>query len=344
MEINERIRTILTYVQGLFKSPVYLVGGAVRDIMLGLEPKDYDFCSALSTEEVKEQLKGIHRTYLIGERHGTIGFRYVDDMIEITTFRTETYKEGSRQPEVTFTDDLISDLSRRDFTINAMAINCKDFSLVDPFGGEANLKQRVLKAVGLPRLRFREDPLRIMRAIRIASKYGFRIETHTNTYIQKLAYKLLNISKERWMEEFDKMLVLEGECLEMALYRLWIFGIFKFTIPELHLQYDFEQNSDYHDFTLDVHTTKVVTAVLNDINLRWAALLHDVGKPFTITQNTKGKNNYIFHDMVGVELVNGIALRLKWSNERRKAVVDLVRNHLEHDSILKTFDDQAKKY
>lgn len=333
---------LLDYVQSLFDKPVYLVGGAVRDIMLGIIPKDFDLCSALTSKEVKDQLKGKHRAYLIGEKHGTIGFKVEDEMIEITTFRTESYQEGSRQPKVEFVTSLSEDLSRRDFTINAMAIRCDNFRLIDPFNGNIDLKAGILQTVGNSKIRFKEDPLRILRAVRIASKYYLQIEEKTADRLSKMAYKLLEISKERWVQEFDKILSLNGPNLEVGLYRLWEFGIFKYTIPELHLQYNYEQNSRYHDFTLQNHTINVVVETPPKLNLRWAALLHDIAKPFVRTENPNGYSNYINHEILGADMVERIARHLKFSNERREYVVDLTKNHLKDDCELREYDNKHK--
>ena len=343
MQLSKEVKTFLNYVQGLFDKPVYLVGGAVRDLKLGIIPKDYDFCSVLTTEEVKTQIKGKHRAYLIGERHGTIGFKIEYEMVEITTFRAESYESGSRQPIVEFVDDLHLDLSRRDFTINAMALDCGSFELIDPFEGEKDLENKILKAVGNSKIRFKEDPLRILRGVRIAAKYNLILEDKTKKRIASMTPLLLQISKERWMDEFDKILSLEALNLHHGLTWLWDLNVFKYTIPELHLQLDFDQDSPYHDFFLHMHTIKVVKLVPNDINLRWAALLHDIGKPFTRTINKRGYSNYINHELLGAEMVEKIAKYLKWSTDRRVTVVDLIKNHLKEDSVLKPYDNASKK-
>lgn len=333
---------LLKYIQSLFNKPVYLVGGAVRDILLKKEPKDFDFCSELTTEEVKEQLKGKHRAYLIGEKHGTIGFKVDDEMIEITTFRTETYESGNRKPNVEFSATLQEDLSRRDFTINAMAIRCDNFKLIDPFNGGYDIRHGILDTVGDSKLRFKEDPLRILRGIRIAAKYSLLIETSTADRFRKMAVKLLDISKERWVEEIDKILSLDGDNLKRGLNLLWHFGIFKYIIPELQLQYEYEQNSRYHDFVLHIHTINVVKATPKILNLRWAALLHDIAKPFVRTENKNGWSNYINHEILGAEMVEKLARHLKFSNERRLMVVDLVKNHLNDDCELRQYDNMGK--
>lgn len=333
---------LLTYTQRLFNKPVYLVGGAVRDILLGIEPKDYDFCSELTTNEVKEALKGKHRTYLIGERHGTVGFKVGDDMIEITTFRTEKYTKGSRQPNVEFVTSITEDLSRRDFTINAMAIRCDTYKLIDPFGGEADINAKILRTVGDSKTRFKEDSLRILRAVRISSKYMLDIEAKTGDRIESMAYKLLEISKERWVEEMDKILMLEGMQLTVGLLRLWNYEIFRYIIPELQLQYKYDQNSKYHDFELHEHTTLVVRATPPKLDLRWAALLHDIAKPFTRTENKNGNSNYINHEALGADMVEKLARHLKFSNDRREYIVDLVKNHLKDDCELRQYDNQGK--
>lgn len=341
--LSEKQIQSLAYVQNLFNKPVYLVGGAVRDILLNIEPKDYDYCSELTTDEVKEQLKGKHRTYLIGERHGTVGFKIGEDMIEITTFRTESYKIGSRQPNVEFVKSISEDLSRRDFTINAMAIRCDNYKLIDPFCGLQDLNNKILKTVGDSKIRFKEDPLRVLRAIRIASKYSLNIESKTGDRISKMANKLLEISKERWVDELNKILTLEYSNLEIGLLFLWEYGIFRYIIPELQLQFEYEQNSKYHDFKLHQHTINVVVATPNKLYLRWAALLHDIAKPFVRTENKNGNSNYINHEILGADMVEKLSRHLKFSNEMREYIVDIVKNHLNNDCELREYDNKGKK-
>jgi tRNA nucleotidyltransferase (CCA-adding enzyme) len=340
--LSEKQLKLITSIQELFNKPVYLVGGAVRDIVLGIEPKDYDFCSGLTTNEVKEQLTGKHRTYLIGERYGTVGFKVENEMIEITTFRTESYLFGSRQPKVQFVTDISEDLSRRDFTINAMAIRCDNYKLIDPFSGAADLGSKILKTVGDSKLRFKEDPLRILRAVRIASKYSLSIEDKTADRISKMASKLLEISKERWVQEIDKILMLENYNLGEGLNRLWFHGIFRYILPELQLQYEYEQNSRYHDFKLHEHTISVVKATPSKLDLRWAALLHDIAKPFVRTDNKNGHCNYINHEILGADIVERLSKHLNFSNKRREYVVDLVKNHLNEDCELREYDNIGK--
>ena len=333
---------LVNYVQSLFNKPVYLVGGAVRDIFLGLEPKDFDFCSSLTPTEIKQQLKGIHRTYLAGERHGTIGFKVKEELIEITSFRTEAYKDGSRSPEVKFVTDISEDLSRRDFTINAIAIRCDNYNLIDPFNGLDDINKKVLKTVGDSKLRFKEDPLRILRAIRISSKYSFDIDVKTEDRICKMSNKLLEVSKERWVWELDKILMLGGSRTGSGLYKLFEYGIFKYIIPELQLQFKYNQNSRHHDFQLHTHTIKVVESTPNNLNLRWAALLHDIAKPFVRTENKNGYSNYINHELLGAELVERLSRHLKFSNERRNYVVNTIKTHLNDDNELRPYDNQSK--
>lgn len=340
--LTEKQIKLLNYIQGLFNKPIYLVGGAVRDIIMEVTPKDYDFCSELTTEEIKDQLKGIHRTYLVGEKHGTIGFKVDTEMVEITTFRTEVYTSGNRKPNVEFVNSITEDLSRRDFTINAMAIRCSNYKLIDPFRGLEDIKNKILKTVGDSKIRFKEDPLRILRGVRISSKYSLDIEEKTGDRISKMSNKLLEISKERWVEEFDKILLLDQSNLSIGLYRLWYYDIFKYTIPELQLQFNYEQNSKYHNFKLHQHTINVVVATPLNLNLRWAALLHDIAKPFTRSENKHGGSNYINHELLGADIVEKLARHLKFSNERRNYVIDLVKNHLKDECELRKYDNEGK--
>ncbi len=342
--------------------PVYLVGGAVRDYLMGDEPKDYDFCTPLEPDEIEKivQANG-RRAYLTGKRFGTIGFKVEIDekfhMVEVTTFRAEEYATKNRKPKVKYVKSITEDLSRRDFTINAMAIRLTKghLRIIDPFCGQEDLEHRLIRAVGNPKQRFKEDPLRILRAVRFAARLNFEIEELTYKKMQKMAIHILDISKERWMMELDK--ILQSENVERGLMDLWKSNLFKFMIPELELQSNYDQNSAYHPWNLDVHTIKVVEAVrkeTDDLNLLWAALLHDIAKPFVRTdkivlektmissESKRVKSNYIGHQTLGAEMVDRIATNFKWSNERREEVISLVKNHLEDNCPLRKYDNEGK--
>lgn len=328
-------------------SPVYLVGGSIRDRLLDKPPKDWDFCTPLSPDEIEERVKATgHRAYLIGKKFGTIGFKLDGEFVEVTTFRTEKYEKNSRKPKVEFVKNISHDLSRRDFTINAMAKRIrldterKRSKIIDNFGGQEDLKNKIIKCVGNPRSRFKEDPLRILRVGRFMAQLGFSVEEQTKQYAKELAYKILHISKERWVTELDKLLI--SDDVVKGLEFLAEIRLFNFMIPELSLQVGYSQNSPHHYLNLWEHTLKVVYHTPKDIILRWAALLHDVGKPFVRTENTRGHSNYIRHDYLGGEIVEKTARYLKWSNERREKVKEIVLYHLSQDSILKEFDNKAK--
>jgi len=320
-------------------NPVYLVGGSVRDILLKKEPKDYDFCTPLNPNDVEILVKKAgRRAYATGKRFGTIGFKLDGNFIEVTTFRQEKYKPNNRKPEVEFVDNITADLSRRDFGINAMA--WRDDKFIDPFGGRCDLLERKIRSVGKAQDRIREDPLRMLRCARFMSQLNFIVDPYLEGQIKKNAYKILHISRERWVMELDKILLSDNP--KIGLDFLMKNRLFNFMIPELSLQYNYEQNSPYHDFDLWEHTIKTVMATPQDIILRWSALLHDIAKPFVRTER-KDRSNYIYHDYLGFHIVSKIAQYLRWSNERKENVTILIRDHLKPDSILKQYDDLAKK-
>lgn len=320
-------------------SPVYMVGGCVRDELLGKEPHDYDFTTPLTPEEIEKAIKKSgRRAYLTGKRFGTIGVKVNGQLIEITTFRNEKYKKGSRKPQVTFVKDITADLSRRDFTINSLALR-KD-KYIDPFNGKEDLEKRIIRCVGKPNERFKEDPLRLLRAARFASQLDFNIDEDLEKKAKQLAYKILEVSKERWVMELDKLLI--SQIPSKGLDFLARTRLLNYIIPELSLQINYDQNSPYHTFPLWIHTLWVVDSCPNDIELRWGALLHDIAKPFVRTDKID-KSNYIHHDLVGKEMVEKLALYLKWSNRRRENVADLVLNHLLDSSPLRSADKSAKR-
>ena len=356
------IKELLEKVTEMMKPyPVYAVGGCVRDYLMENEPKDYDFCTPAEPDEIERLIKAQkRRAYLTGKKFGTLGCKIDGEMVEITTFRTEKYKPNNRKPDVEYVKHIHEDLSRRDFTINAMAIRLikGHLRIIDPFCGQEDLEVGLIRAVGHPKQRFKEDPLRILRAIRFACRFGFEIEENTFKKMGKMAIHILDISKERWMMEMDKILM--SDYVEKGISLLWETGLFEFMIPELQLQFCYDQNSQYHRFTLNIHTRKVVAACPKDLNLRWAALLHDIAKPFVRTDKkvqpmeAEGdehivelvpmiiKSNYIGHEKLGADMVVKLALHFKWNNERTKVVVDLVRHHLEDDCELREYDNLGK--
>lgn len=315
-----------------------LVGGSVRDEILGIEPHDFDFCTPYLPDEIEALVKKSgKRAFVTGKRFGTIGFKHDGKFIEVTTYRSEVYGK-TRKPDVEYVDSLEEDLSRRDFTMNAIAYDGRNY--IDPYGGRMDIGNGIVRAVGIPTHRFKEDPLRILRAARFAAQCNFNVEEKTLAAMKKNANSILRVSKERWMQELDKLLV--AEYAAKGLTVLAQTGVLKFILPEIALQIAYNQNSDYHDFDLFQHTVRVVEKVPRNRAVRWAALLHDVGMPFVRTENAQGRSNYVFHDIVGAELVYGIAKRMKWSNELSAEVQALVLHHLEDDSLLKEADNASK--
>lgn len=319
-------------------SPVYLVGGPVRDTLLGRPAEDLDFATPLDPDSIEAAVRAAgKRPYLVGKKFGTVGFKVDGRIVEVTTFRTEVYDENTRKPRVDYVEALEDDLARRDFTINAMALG--DGDVIDPFGGQADLDARLIRAVGSARERFREDPLRMLRAARFVAQLGFDVDAETVSAIAKLAHRILFVARERWVSELDKLLV--GPSAATALRLLAETDLLRYLLPELHLQADFEQNSRFHDRTLFEHTLGVLEATSPDVTLRWAALLHDIGKPY-MRVDKPDRSTYVRHDLLGAELVERTALYLKWGNARREEVATLVREHMQADSPLRAADDSAK--
>lgn len=376
MQIPEYVKNIIEKLeQAGFEA--YVVGGCVRDLLMDLKPKDWDVTTNARPEKILElfsegKYENIFGTVLIPIK---LANGETEDVVEVTTYRSEQGYSDRRHPDtITFEDNLDKDLSRRDFTINAMAIRLDTLKLIDPFGGQEDLILGIIKCVGNSKQRFKEDPLRILRAIRFAARYGFGFEKMTERRIEHMAVELLKVSKERWVMELDKILM--SDYVIDGLDYLWEKKIFNYIIPELSLQCKYKQNSSYHNWDLEYHTELVIERCPMDLELRWAALLHDVAKPFCRTdketdlckcghdrnfhdclsdgcchdmecKGCKGwdnkKSNYIGHEILGAEMAEKICKYLKFSNERTNRVVDLVRNHLNDDCELRQYDNQAKK-
>lgn len=304
----------------------YAVGGCVRDSVLGKPPGDIDITTSARPEQTEAVLRdnGIHY-YETGLRHGTITAVLNRGNYEITTFRTDgDYLDNRHPSEVVFVDDLRADLSRRDFTMNALAYNEAE-GFVDAFGGLEDIRQHIIRAVGEPHRRFEEDGLRIMRAIRFAAVLGFTIEQETRLALFDCKALLGNIAGERLFTELKKLLC--GDWAEQVLteYR----EILAVVIPELRPCFDFPQNSCWHIDDVYTHTVKTVAATPQKDYLRFAALLHDIAKPQCRTTDEKG-DHFLFHPHEGAVMAEAILRRFHVSNDFKNKTVRLIAIHDRH--------------
>ena len=301
----------------------WVVGGCVRDHLMGNVPHDYDCCTAATPEQM-QTLFAHRQLVLAGLKHGTVGVVTEDGVVEITTFRTEGGYLDARHPDwVRFVRDVKEDLARRDFTVNAMAYSPRR-GLCDPFGGQEDLKKGLLRAVGDPVLRFREDALRILRGLRFAARFGFEIEEKTRNAMHTEIAGLDSLARERVLAELEGFLlsarakdILDGAEL---LFRV---------IPELAPQLGFDQRNPHHEHDIFTHTAMVVERAPKDPVMRMTALLHDVGKVDTFTLDKNGVGHFYGHAKVGAELAGNILRRLKCSNALRDEVVWLIHHHMD---------------
>jgi len=320
----------------------YLVGGCLRDILMDTEPKDWD----IATNARPEALLELFPDSVYENQFGTVGVKTDSEnerlkIIEITTYRIEGKYTDKRHPdEVQFADTIEDDLARRDFTVNAMALNLlEDEKIIDPYGGEKDIKRGLLKAVGDPHKRFEEDALRLMRAVRFHSQLGFDIEPETKEAVKEQAGLLEFVSKERIRDEFTKLLLTDraGEGVVMMKET----GLLKYVIPELLEGVNCEQNQ-HHIFDVFTHNLKSLQYSVKEkhsLVVRLAALLHDVGKPATrawkntetgkkILKGKKGDWTFYGHQVVGARMAAAILERLKFSREIIEHVTLLVYEHM----------------
>ena len=300
----------------------YAVGGCVRDACLGLMPHDYDLCTSALPEQTEEVFAD-RRLVLAGKKHGTVGVVTEFGVVEITTFRTEGEYRDNRHPDwVAFVPNVEEDLARRDFTVNAMAYSPKR-GFADPFGGREDLKNGVLRAVGDPQKRFREDSLRILRGVRFAVRYALRVEEATERAMLSEAHLMDNLARERVFEELCKLITLvDAEDLKRFA------PILAAVIPELEPLIGFDQHSPHHAYDLYTHVAHVVAGVPADLTLRWAALLHDIGKIPTFTRDETGRGHFYGHAPKGAEMADGVLHRLKAPTALRERVVLLIEKHM----------------
>ena len=313
-------RCLETLEQAGFEA--YCVGGCVRDWLLGKAPHDFDLCASATPEEMKTLFHD-QNLVLAGEKHGTVGVVTEEGVVEITTFRKEGAYGDNRHPDrVEFVTDIQEDLARRDFTVNAMAWSPKR-GLQDPFGGEQDLKKGILRCVGDPETRFREDALRILRGLRFSVTYDLTPEPKTEQAMLSLTELLDHLARERVFGEFCGFLpqITGAQLVKYA-------PIITQVIPELKATVGFDQHSPHHRYDLYTHIAQVVDRVPGDLPLRWAALLHDVGKIPTFTRDETGRGHFYGHAQAGAEMADEILRRLKAPTALRQQAVLLIEQHM----------------
>ena len=299
----------------------YVVGGCVRDAILGRTASDWDITTNARPEQVKALFP---RTVDTGLQHGTVTVLQGKEGFEVTSYRIDgEYLDGRHPEQVTFTPSLLEDLKRRDFTINAMAYNDKE-GLVDAFDGLGDLERGQIRCVGNPGERFTEDALRILRAVRFSAQLGFGIEEKTRAALSEFAPRLSKVSAERIQTELVKLLVSPHP----EVFRtVWETGISAVILPEFDRCMETEQNNPHHCWSVGEHTLHALPFVEAQKALRLAVLLHDIGKPLTRTTDAEGIDHFYGHAEKGAELAGRIMRRLKFDNDTRKRVVKLVQTH-----------------
>lgn len=299
----------------------YAVGGCVRDTLLGRRPKDWDITTSARPEVVKSLFS---HTIDTGIQHGTVTVMLDHVGYEVTTYRIDGEYEDSRHPkEVIFTGNLVEDLKRRDFTINAMAYN-DESGLVDVFEGEQDLEKGVIRCVGNAHDRFGEDALRMLRAVRFAAQLGFSIEEQTKAAVADLAPTLAKVSAERIQMELVKLLTSANPQEMREVYELGLSRVF---LPEFDRMMETPQHNKHHIYTVGEHTIHAMEAISADKVLRLAMLFHDIAKPLCITTDEEGQDHFKGHPQEGAKMTKEILRRLKFDNDTIDQVCLFVRYH-----------------
>lgn len=320
IHLPDKVRSIITKLESAGYE-AYAVGGCVRDSLLGRTPSDWDVTTSAKPQQVKEIFR---HTIDTGIRHGTVTVMLDREGFEVTTYRIDGKYEDSRHPkEVVFTANLIEDLRRRDFTINAFAYNDRG-GVVDAFGGMEDLKKGIIRCVGEASERFGEDALRMLRAVRFSAQLGFSIAGETKAAIRELAPSLANISAERIQAELVKLLLSDNPDYMRDVYAL---GITRVVLPELDAAFATAQHNPHHQYTVGEHLMQSLLYTRADRSLRLAALLHDIGKPSVRTTDEEGIDHFHGHAEVSERMAVDILKRLRFDNGTIDKVQKYVRYH-----------------
>ena len=317
---------------------IYLVGGAVRDGILGIKTKDFDFTTNASSEDsIKMLNKNDYKTTEIGRAFGTIETTVGDYSIHITTYREDKYNKDSRKPEIKTSGELETDLSRRDFTVNAIAYDINNNEIIDPHGGLKDLSEGLIRTPDTADISFSDDPLRMLRACRFVSTHGFTPNNELFKAISKNVERIEIVSTERIRDEFTKLLT--GKEPSLGLKAFVESGLSELIMPELN-ELKIEVDPKHHHKDVYEHTMVVLDRVSPTLISRMSALLHDIGKPKT-KGIENGKVHFRHHEVVGAKMSKKILKRLKYDNETIKKVSLLVENHLRPHTFKMGWTDSA---
>ncbi|WP_295155294.1 CCA tRNA nucleotidyltransferase [uncultured Ruminococcus sp.] len=302
----------------------YIVGGCVRDSIMGITPHDYDVCTNCTPDEMMKLFSDFH-TIETGLKHGTLTVMSEHKPVEVTTYRSDgEYTDHRRPDSVRFETELSEDLKRRDFTINAMCSNPRE-GLVDMFEGQKDIEAGVIRCVGVPEERFEEDALRIMRALRFASVLDFEIEEHTAAAMRSKSHLLSAISAERIFSELKKLLCGKAVCRILLDYS----DLISLIIPEIKPCIGCAQNNVHHCYDVYEHICHSIENIEPDEDLRLAMFFHDIAKPAKKTTDEEGCDHFKLHQLASADVAEAVLTRLRSSNKTLKLVCGLV---LEHDN------------
>ncbi len=321
---------------------LYLVGGSVRDAWLRRPHEDLDFATDATPEETKGLVRPLaENVWLQGEAFGTVGAEIAGLRMEITTFRTESYQPASRHPDVNFASDIQTDLSRRDFTINAMAVRLPEKEAVDPFTGVKDLGAKLIRTPLDPIVSFTDDPLRMLRAFRFASQLDFKIDAETLHAIAELRDEIKTVSSERIRDELSKLMT--GTAPARALELAEASGLTQHFLPELS-SLKLEQDPVHRHKDVFHHTLAVVERTDPDLEVRLAALLHDIGKPKTRKIDSDGVS-FHHHEVAGAVMAADRLRSLRFKNEIVDSVSEIIRlHHRFHTYRLGWSDSAVRRY
>lgn len=316
----------------------FIVGGCVRDSLLDITPHDWDICTNALPEQIKQCFSSQpYQAYETGIQHGTITVILNQSSYEITTYRKDGEYSDNRHPnEVRFVSSIEQDLSRRDFTVNAMAYN-PSYGLIDLFGGKSDLKHQVIRCVGDSSIRFKEDALRILRAVRFASTYSFAIDREASSAIHQQSHLLENIAAERISSELVRLLLGDGVKAVLVEYSD-VIGTF---IPEILPSVCMRQNNPYHCYDVWEHTAVAVQNADKCTLVRLTMLFHDIGKPACHTVSEDGVSHFYAHAQIGAQMAENIMKRLRFDKNTTQLVIRLIQLH---DSEIPTTQNGMKRW